>query len=163
MAKHELEKVEQTNMCMIRDFKTNKVLVQVRNKNDWDGLSFPGGHIEKGESIFDSTIRKIKEETGLIIKDITLCGIKNWYDFKKQKRHVVYLFKTDKYTGELIEKSEEGENKWMSIPGIRMSDNVREDFLETLDIFVGKENYTELFYEDTQNTDENKRWVKKIY
>ena len=46
--KHELEKVELTNMCMILDETTNKMLVQVRDKNDWDGISFPGGHIEKG-------------------------------------------------------------------------------------------------------------------
>lgn len=32
--KHELEKVELTNMCMIVDNTTNKMLVQVRNKND---------------------------------------------------------------------------------------------------------------------------------
>lgn len=40
--KHELEKVELTNMCMILDETTNKMLVQVRDKNDWDGISFPG-------------------------------------------------------------------------------------------------------------------------
>ena len=42
MSKHELENVEFTNMCMIMDEKTGKVLVQIRNKNDWDGISFPG-------------------------------------------------------------------------------------------------------------------------
>lgn len=40
--KHELEKVELTNMCMILDDTTSKMLVQVRNKNNWDGISFPG-------------------------------------------------------------------------------------------------------------------------
>ena len=40
MSKHELELVELTNICMIIDNSTNKVLVQIRDKNDWDGISF---------------------------------------------------------------------------------------------------------------------------
>lgn len=48
MAKHELELVEFTNMCMVHDLDANRVLVQIREKGDWDGISFPGGHIEKG-------------------------------------------------------------------------------------------------------------------
>ena len=42
MSKHKPEKVELTNMCMILNETTNKMLVQVRDKNDWDGISFPG-------------------------------------------------------------------------------------------------------------------------
>lgn len=44
---------------------------------------FPGGHVEKGESIVQSVIREIQEETGLIVSNIVPCGIKDWYDFKK--------------------------------------------------------------------------------
>ncbi|WP_337926721.1 NUDIX domain-containing protein [Paenibacillus caui] len=54
-----LPKVEMTNMCMIYDKTSGKVLVQDRIKS-WKGISFPGGHIEDGESIVDSTIREIK-------------------------------------------------------------------------------------------------------
>ena len=86
MSKHELENVEFTNMCMIIDEKTEKVLVQVRNKNDWDGISFPGGHIEKGEAIIPSVIREVKEETGLTISNVIPGGFKDWYDFEKDER-----------------------------------------------------------------------------
>lgn len=34
MSKHELELVELTNMCIIQELSTNKVLVQVREKNE---------------------------------------------------------------------------------------------------------------------------------
>nr|WP_237690896.1 NUDIX domain-containing protein [Paenibacillus caui] len=44
---------------MIYDKTSGKVLVQDRIKS-WKGISFPGGHIEDGESIVDSTIREIK-------------------------------------------------------------------------------------------------------
>lgn len=60
-----VEKVEFTNMCMIQD--KNKVLVINRKAKDWPGITFPGGHVEAGESFTNAVIREIKEETGLYI------------------------------------------------------------------------------------------------
>ena len=54
--------VELTNLCMIKD--GDKYLLQNRVKKDWQGYTFPGGHIEPGESIVQSAIREVKEETG---------------------------------------------------------------------------------------------------
>ena len=69
---HKPEQVELTDMCMI--YKDNQILVQDRVKS-WNGVVFPGGHVESRESIVDSTIREIKEETGLDISNLTLCGV----------------------------------------------------------------------------------------
>ena len=41
------EVVTLTNMCMIYDNRGN-VVVQDRVDEDWRGLTFPGGHIDKG-------------------------------------------------------------------------------------------------------------------
>ena len=51
------EQVTLTNMCMVYDDDGN-VLVQDKVDSDWGGLTFPGGHIEKGESFVDSVIRE---------------------------------------------------------------------------------------------------------
>ena len=53
------EKVEFTNMCMICD--KNKVVVIDRKKKDWPGITFPGGHVELGESFTDAVIREVQE------------------------------------------------------------------------------------------------------
>ena len=65
-----------TNMCMLR--QGDQVLVQDRNDPDWPGITFPGGHIEPGESFTDAVIREVQEETGLHIRSPQLCGIKDW-------------------------------------------------------------------------------------
>ena len=67
-----------TNMCMITD--GDRVLVQDRADEGWPGIIFPGGHVEEGESIVDSVIREVSEETGLTVSDIRFCGIKQWTD-----------------------------------------------------------------------------------
>ena len=54
-----MESVILTNMCMICDGK-GKVVVQNRTNPNWPGITFPGGHIEYGESVVDSVIREVK-------------------------------------------------------------------------------------------------------
>ncbi len=163
MAKHELEKVELTNMCMIEDKKSGKVLVQVRDKKDWDGISFPGGHVDLGEAIVESVKREVKEETGLDVDNLKPCGLKDWYDFKKEMRYVVFFYKTDTFSGKLIEKCKEGQNKWMTIDEIVNSSAVASDFIEMLNIFIAKDKYTEFFYGDNLSDDEKERWTKEFY
>ena len=105
----EAKPVVLTNMCMIRDGE--KVLVQIRNDKRWGGAVFPGGHIEDGESITDSVIREVFEETGLTVLSPVLCGVKNFYN-DDGDRYIVFLFKSDKFTGTL-RSSSEGEVFWI--------------------------------------------------
>lgn len=45
------EKVIMTNMCMV--FSENRILVQDKTDDDYSGITFPGGHVERGESFTD--------------------------------------------------------------------------------------------------------------
>ncbi len=104
------EKVILTNMCMVRD-KDGRVLVQNRRDPDFPGIIFPGGHLEKGESVRDSVIREVFEETGITVKNPALCGIKEFYT-KDGARYVVFLYRADEFKGE-IRSSDEGEAFWV--------------------------------------------------
>ena len=98
-----------TNMCMITD--GDKVLVQDRKNPDWPGITFPGGHVEKGEAFVVSVIREVYEETGLTIEDPVLCGMKQFQD-ENDARYVVLFFKASRFSGEL-KSSDEGEVFWI--------------------------------------------------
>lgn len=98
-----------TNMCMITN--GNHVLVQDRKNPDWPGVTFPGGHVEPGESFVDSVIREVYEETGLVIEDPRLCGVKQ-FQTKNHARYVVFFFQASRFSGEL-KASDEGEVFWI--------------------------------------------------
>lgn len=110
-------KAELTNMVMVYDKNTNRAVVQQRVKY-WKGITFPGGHVEKGESFIDSAKREVFEETGLKVDNLKLCGIINWCHRKSGERYMVMLYKTDTYSGELIGETEEGKVFWADIDEI---------------------------------------------
>ena len=83
-------------------------LVQNRKKQDWPGINFPGGHVEDNETIQQSCIREIKEETGLDIDNLYSPGYIEWYVPEEGKRHLCIIFRTNNFSGEMI-SSKEGE------------------------------------------------------
>lgn len=97
------------NMCMIRDGR--KLLVIDRQKKDWPGITFPGGHVELRESFVDSVIREVYEETGLVIEDPVLCGTKQ-FQTGSDARYVVLFYKATRFSGTL-KSSDEGEVFWI--------------------------------------------------
>ena len=127
-------KAELTNMVMVYDKNTNRAVVQQRVKY-WKGITFPGGHVEKGESFIDSAKREVFEETGLKVDNLKLCGIIDWCHRKSGERYMVILYKTDTYSGELIGETEEGKVFWADIdeiPNMELS----QDFENYLKVFL---------------------------
>jgi len=141
------EKAEFTNMCMIYDNSGN-VLIQDKKNPDWGGVTFPGGHVEPGESFVDSVVREIREETGLIIKEPQLCGVKQFQN-RMGARYVVFLYKTNQYSGDLT-SSIEGEVKWVALNQI-MDMNLVDGMDKMLQVYL-QDQITELYYhkEDTE-------------
>lgn len=132
-----------TNMCMIYDGEGN-ILVQERLNPNWPGICFPGGHIEKGESFVESTIREIKEETGLTISNLRCCGFKQFTNEKKNFRYIVFYFKTNCFSGEL-KSSKEGKVFWVKRKDLK-NYTLAEDFEEMIKIFENDELNENFFF-----------------
>ncbi len=124
------EQVELTVICLIH--QEDRYLLQDRVKKDWEGFTFPGGHIEPGESIVDAVIREMKEETGLTIKAPRLCGVKQFPI--DGGRYLVFLFETDQFEGE-VRDSEEGKMYWVKRSELS-NVNLVEDFDEMIEVIL---------------------------
>ena len=139
------EEVELTNMCMVCDGKGNVLVQDKRNHPTWHGWNFPGGHVEAGEFITPSVIREIEEETGLLILNPKLCGIKEFHKSKDSKRYIVFLYIADTFTGEL-KASDEGEIFWYPLSKLLSSDKLIDGFREMLPVFTENQ-VSEIYYE----------------
>ena len=133
------EKVIFMNMCMV--YNGNQVLVIDRQNKDWPGITFPGGHVELGESFTDSVIRELKEETGLDIYSPQLCGIKDWCE--NEIRYQLLFYKTNKFSGK-ITSSNEGEVWWENIDNLPNL-NLALDMIDMLKVFMD-DDLSEFYY-----------------
>lgn len=144
--------IELTNMCLVCD--ETRILVEEKRGTSYPGgLIFPSGHVEKDESLRDSVIREIREETGLTIRNPKLCGVKDWIE-KDGTRYLVLLYKTNEFEGEL-QSSEEGGVFWLDrkeVPQANLIWNMR----ELLEIF-DTDDYSEFFFRDDEDVRPDRR------
>ena len=130
-----------TNMCMVCDGEN--ILVEDKQQGSYRGVTFPGGHIEAGESLTESMIREVREETGLIIKNPKLCGIYDWMT-EENVRYLIFIYKANTFGGELC-ASDEGQVRW-----IRKEDFLKEKLAHGMDkVFeiIEGDTFTECFFD----------------
>lgn len=127
------ETAEFTVLCLVH--KDGKYLLQDRLKDDWKGYTLPGGHVKPGESIVGAVIREMKEETGLLIKNPHLCGVKQFPI--EGGRYIVFLFETDSFEGTVTD-SDEGKMNWVDERELN-SVNLVDDFSDLLDVMTNDE------------------------
>lgn len=80
----------------------------------------PWGHVEEGESLYESVVREVYEETGLKIVNPKLVGVKHFYT-TENIRYLVFLYRTNEFEGTL-RSSEEGEVKWINFADLEKLD-----------------------------------------
>lgn len=136
---------------MIKINRGNDVLVLDKvKKYGWEGLTFPGGHVEKVESITESVIREAKEETNLDIENIKYVGMISWYDMDNDDRIVGFLYETDDFSGELIKENIEGTLEFIDYEELKNMDGHSDSMDEIFAIYDGKYSEIVLYYEDNK-------------
>lgn len=142
-------KIVLMNMVKIYDEKNNKVLVlDKKKKYGWEGLTFPGGKVEEKESFEDSVIREAKEETNLEIKNPKFVGIITWAftnDKGEFQKDVGLLYRTNDFSGKLIENNREGKLFWKDYDEFKKMDKMSDSMPEILKIYDGT--YREIYWD----------------
>lgn len=93
--------------------KDNKVLLGKRKGSHGEGSwSFPGGHLDFREGIFECAKREVLEETGLEVKNMDFLTCTNDI-FQKEEKHYVTLYVKAEYDrGDLEVKEPDKCEEW---------------------------------------------------
>lgn len=106
--------VELVTMVMVQNPETQQVLVEDKVNVPWKaGHSFPGGHVEAGESGLHAALREVREETGLHFTTAEFCGTCEWFDQDHGRRKLGLLYRGTQFTGTL-QSSAEGRVYWLA-------------------------------------------------
>ncbi len=144
---------ELMTICMICNREDGTVLVQNRKKEYWQGIAFPGGHVEEGEGFGEGIVREVREETGLEVRNLQLCGIVHWEHSVSHERSIIACYKTFDFSGELRRDCDEGHHEW--IPAQELHTRELAPWLSQQLAVFEDDNVTEMFYayddEETQS------------
>lgn len=124
-----------TPIVVILARKEDKLLYQQRLKEPFYGYWGPiSGKINFGWNPRDCAIRDLKEETNLDAQDMTFRAIQSIKTYESEKllhHHLLYVFETTKFTGELKTELHKGLNKFMTLAEARQTKRFPLDFIFT--------------------------------
>lgn len=127
-----------TTLCYIEKDGAYLMIHRVKKKNDlnhdkWIGV---GGKFEYGESPHECAIREIREECGVVPKDLRYRGIVTFVSDEYGTEYM-HLFTSDGYEGEIDYNCDEGVLEW-----------VKKEKIPSLPIWEGDKIFFELLDKD---------------
>jgi len=130
-------------LCLLEDTQTGKMLMIKHLRGINKGFyNFPGGKMEKGESIPHAVAREFREETGLTLHNAKCVGridIKPYENTPSSPDDMhIYIFYSNKYSGVL--KSAEGEVEafWHNKDSLPYEQMQKNDLLWLPEVMQGK-------------------------
>lgn len=127
--------------CEMIVVDNNKVLMGKRGNVFGEGSwAFPGGHLKHNEKIEDCARREIKEEVGIMPKNIKLIGIvSDLLSDKKQKRHYIrFIFVINKFEGIVENREPEKCESWEWFDTKNLPKPVFVGHVKPLEMFLSK-------------------------
>lgn len=92
--------------------KDGKILIGEDTRKGDAVYGVPGGHWESGETLKACAIREVKEESGVLCKNVQLISVYDFYREDKQKSYVTIGMKAEFESGALTDLKEEGRLNW---------------------------------------------------
>jgi ADP-ribose pyrophosphatase YjhB (NUDIX family)/predicted transcriptional regulator len=121
-------------VCIKEENGQKFFLMHKRKKHPYfDWIGFPSGKAKYGTFFKDEVIRELEEETGLSgeseLKIITHYHVYKSGTNELMEDKVFYIYKITNLTDSLLEKTQEGENVWMTIEEMSKESRIFSDNL----------------------------------
>lgn len=122
----------------------NEVLMGLRKGSHGSGeWCFPGGHLEFGETVFETARREVKEETGLEVRNMELISIADEMKYiETDGKHYLNIGVKAEYVGgepELLEPTKCLEWRWFNLH--QLPSNILEGSDWTIENYLAKRLY----------------------
>ena len=121
---HDMKKVESAGGVIIND--ADEVVVVYTDTHSWQ---FPKGTVEENERYFDTALREIEEETGLVdleyIKDLPVYSRVSTHEENTEREIHYFLFKTKRL--DLNPSAEVTQCKWIPLQDVERQLTYSED------------------------------------
>ncbi|EOC99792.1 NUDIX domain-containing protein [Caldisalinibacter kiritimatiensis] len=106
--------------------KGNDVLILKRNNTSfaagyWD---IPGGKLEFGESLQESLVREVNEETSLQIDLAGVISTSSGINSEKKKQYITVVYLCNYLSGEVVLSNEHSEYMWVNIRNLKQKNLV---------------------------------------
>lgn len=117
--------------------ENNEVLIMSRKEDDFMGGidELPSGNMESGETIYETLIREVKEETNLDIEKVT--SYINSFDYVSGsgKKARQFNFAVTVKSTDTIKLTEHDSYKWLSIDEARKNAKITDEVKFALEIY----------------------------
>lgn len=124
--------------CVLIDKKNKKIGLVYRKKNN--DYSFPKGHLEENETLFECAIRETEEETGRRCKLLSEkeIGIIEYTNFEGNIKTYMYLAIDDGVTDRIIDEKDKEELVWVNYDDVidKLSYRNLKDFWKKIEVRV---------------------------
>jgi ADP-ribose pyrophosphatase YjhB (NUDIX family)/predicted transcriptional regulator len=135
-------------VCLMRELTGNyEFLLGERLRDQSIGrVGFYTSKVRFGESLFETVIRCVKEETGLTVEkdDINFAGTVHVTRHKKEVPFVdvvLTVFKITKFSGNLLPETNETKNYWVNYKDIPNLKNAFDGLMDEVDCCLKDEKY----------------------
>jgi len=135
---HDLLILTGANVIILDD--NNRVLLQKRKSGSWGLL---GGLLEIGETLEDTAIREVYEESNLKISDLHLVNVFSGpkYHFKLDNADEIYVITSVYYTREFKGELIADNNESLELQFFKMHElpDLEEEYRDYIDYFINSE------------------------